>query len=229
MALERLIGELRAALETPEYGEGLGYVPIYAAEVVEVLAALVAQEEAAAASEAMQEAVDAVRSFVVWYEKYHGFLGDVTPEAFEIVCNAALQQPPGAWQRRAEWLAEAAGEALAEAGCDPCRIRELCQDELGCRPQLLAAAIRAVPDAPPAEATDGELLDALEGRVLYNAGDGGYWCEQGFEGRELLPDIYAPTLRDLAVSVKNANEERKAHVLLRAGSEAEDGNTTRLP
>jgi len=56
-----------------------------------ILAAL--QQGGLAAAEPSAEvadAIDAVRSFVAWYEKHHGFLGDVTPEAFETVIAAAL-------------------------------------------------------------------------------------------------------------------------------------------
>lgn len=45
---------------------------------------------AAEPSAEVADAIDAVRSFVAWYEKHHGFLGDVTPEAFEMVIAAAL-------------------------------------------------------------------------------------------------------------------------------------------
>ena len=37
----------------------------------------------------LQEAIEAVRSFWVWYEKYNGFLGDVPPAAFVTVLAAA--------------------------------------------------------------------------------------------------------------------------------------------
>lgn len=101
----------------------------------------------AAASEAVREAVAAVRSFVDRYEKYHGFLGDVTPGSFDVVCNAALSQAHGL--AAAEWLAETMETMIAkhdeESGgeCGDCPIRPpgFCEGTDGCGSKLLQAAI----------------------------------------------------------------------------------------
>lgn len=80
---------LEAAMGEPQ--PEFAFVRVLAPEMPIIYAALSQGGLAAAEPSAeVADAIDAVRSFVAWYEKHHGFLGDVTPEAFETVIAAAL-------------------------------------------------------------------------------------------------------------------------------------------
>ena len=59
-----------------------------------------------------------------------------------------------------------------------------------------------------AQATDTQILDALEGMVLYSDGDEGYWAEQGMQSGEVLPDIWKCTLRQLGCEVRRQKMAR---------------------